>query len=90
MVNKISAVFEPWRRRRRLAQIRGEFASHGFTLDHIDDSSVEAAVTRGERTLKDVSLNAKSIYLAAMRLSVVGDQFAGKQVICPAAQTKHL
>lgn len=88
MVKAILANLESWRRRRRIASIRREFARCGFPVEHVGDSAMEAALTRGERPLADVTLNAKSIYLAARRLSKGNGAFTRRLKIEPAVQAK--
>lgn len=88
MVKAIAANLEAWRRRRRIASIRREFARCGFPVEHVGDSAMEAALTRGERPLADVTLNAKSIYLAARRLSRNDETFPRLLAIEPAVQPK--
>ena len=62
-------VVEKRRGRRRLARIRREFAKCGYPLDHLEDSTIEDALTRGgECGLKEVPLTAKTIYFALRRL----------------------
>lgn len=88
MVKAIAANLEAWRRRRRLASIRREFARHGFPVEHFGDSALETALTRGERSLADVTLSAKSIYLASRKLSRNNDPHPRLLKIKPAAQPK--
>lgn len=62
-----------WRRRRRLNQIRGVFARCGYPVDHLNDSKIVAALTRGgECRIEEVPLSAKTVYFAVRRLSSEG------------------
>jgi hypothetical protein len=62
--------FDKLRRRRALSRVRRRFAEYGYFLDAVDDSKLEAALTRGGADrLDDAALSAKTIFLAAQRLS---------------------
>ena len=65
MINEAVA---SWRRRRKYAQIRREFARHGVSLEKFGDEEVESALTRGVGSIDDLTLNSKIIYLASRRL----------------------
>jgi hypothetical protein len=88
MVRRIISNLESWQRRRRLAQIRREFARHGLPVEHVTDSAMESALTRGGRSLSDITLNAKSIYLASRRLLRDHEQYPRRLTIEPAVQPK--
>ena len=68
MIQKITQALATRRRRKQFEYIRREFARHGVPLEHVDDSAVEAALTRGSGSIDDISLNSKIIYLASRRL----------------------
>lgn len=73
MFQKISRKFSELNRRRQMTRIRRKFARCGYSLDDLDDSKIEAALTQGERRIGDVSLTAKSIYFALRRLASDGE-----------------
>jgi hypothetical protein len=51
--------------------IRQEFARAGFTIDHFPDSQIEGALTRWNKDITAVILNAKTIYRALKQLGQV-------------------
>ena len=68
MVTRFYEILERRRRRRALVNIRREFASAGYPLDHFRDSQIEAALTHWNDDIAAVTLNAKTIYRALKRL----------------------
>lgn len=69
MVGKIVMRLEAWRRARRIASLRAEFARHGRPLDAFDDAEVEEALSHAGHSLTDAELSAKPIFLMTRRLS---------------------
>ena len=67
MLQRISRKISELNRRRHMTRIRRKLARCGYSLDDLDDSKIEAALTRGERRIDDVSLTAKTIYFALRR-----------------------
>ena len=65
-------MFETWKKRRAIGNIRREFAKAGFTLDHFPDSQIEGALTRWNEDITAVTLSAKTIYRALKQLAHVG------------------
>ena len=85
MLQKISRKISELNRRGQMTRIRRKFARCGYSLDDLDDSKIEAALTQGERPIGDITLTAKSIYFALRRLAADGesirrrgDQLTGK------------
>lgn len=68
MVEKFYQIMKTRRRRRALANIRREFAKAGYPLDHLEDSQIEAALTRWNDDIAAVTVSAKTIYRALKRL----------------------
>lgn len=79
-------IFNRWRRRRRFARIRRHFADCGLPVDRRTDSELEAALGQGGRSISDVELNAKLIYLAARKMGIDGDSRPRTMRIKPLAR----
>ena len=72
MIGRVTTTMRSRQRRRSLASLRKQFASCGYDLDHVDDSGIEAELERSGHSVASPSLNAKSIFLIARRLSRIG------------------
>ena len=72
MIERIYRIGAAQKKRRILRKIRREFERSGYPLDGVPDSQIKAALTRGGFELNEISLSAKTIYLALRRLSSGG------------------
>jgi hypothetical protein len=68
VVAKFYQILDARKRRRALVNIRREFATAGYPLDHFRDAQIEAALTRWNDDISAVTLSAKTIYRALKRL----------------------
>lgn len=76
MIKQVRRTINYWSKRRRLFQVRRAFERAGYPVDHFSDSQIEAALTRGERSIEEVPISAKILSLALRRLSKrKGDAF---------------
>lgn len=73
MYGKIKQKIIDWRRRQQIARFRRIFDKCGYSLEHLEDSDVETAVTRGERRIEEITPTAKTIYFALRHLSSAGN-----------------
>ena len=70
MLSKITGELVKKRRQRRLAQVRRELSRSGYSLDHLDDEILEAAVAGGEGHLNGkIFLTPKKIFFTLRRLA---------------------
>lgn len=69
MFKAIRRAAKRWQRRRRLNEIRREFAQCGYPLDHLKDAEVEVVVTDGAYRIEEARLSAKMMYFALRRLA---------------------
>ena len=79
MIDRVTKAMGSRQRRRSLTSLRKEFANCGYHLDHVDDSRIEAELKRGGHSVASPSLNAKSIFLIARRLSKRGKSAVQKR-----------
>ena len=79
MIDRVTRAMGSRQRRRSLTSLRKEFANCGYHLDHDDDSRIEAELKRSGHSVASPSLNAKSIFLIARRLSKRGKSTVQKE-----------
>ena len=78
MIKRLNEELSNKRRRLRLARIRKDFEKCGYSLDDLDDSRIEAALSAGGGGVEESPLTPKMIFFALRRLSSGAGEFPRK------------
>ena len=81
----LQTIYKNWlpcgqhRRKRVLNKIRGQIERNGYSLEDIDDSDLEAAITYDGRPIeRAIPMTGKRIHWILRRLFADGNNFVGK------------
>ena len=84
MLERITKIWMPRRRRRAFAEVRRQITDSGYALDDLSDSELEAVITRGAGGIENVlPLTGKAIYWTLRRLSRDSRQLVQRKIKQP-------